>query len=91
MPEQRQYYFIKIPNGLAQQAKNVCIGSKCTHKKSIDGTTAYIKTTKNLIDKEVAKGGDIKLILPPGLTEKVTYETTKMRLRSIEFQLKMPE
>ena len=91
MAEKRQYYFIKIPNGLSKHSKNVCVGDACYYRKSINGSTAYIKTTQPLIDKEVAKGVGIDKIFPPGLTEKVTYEVAKERLRSIEFQENLPQ
>ena len=91
MAEQRQYYFIKIPNGLSKHSKNVCVCDACYYRKSIDGSTAYIKTTQDLIDKEVGKGVEIGKIFPPGLTEKVSYEVAKMRLRSVEFQEPIPQ
>ena len=69
----RRYFIVKLPKEQSKKTLDVCIGLNETQRFSNNGNSLYVKTTQELIDKELKKGMKFKDIFPPNLTTEYTY------------------
>lgn len=83
--EEREYYFVRLPNDNVIHALDVCIGLNDTQRYNLAEDVIYVKTTPELIDSKINGGVGRSTLFPPGLTTQVTYEQALSRLRSAEF------